>query len=76
MYLYYPASVSIGGTHLADGRNQTYLNNALKGYAWLKGSHMMDKQGLYTDGFHISSLDDANVTDKTCDQRNEMSAVL
>ncbi|RAR09278.1 glycoside hydrolase family 76 protein [Stemphylium lycopersici] len=48
-----------------------YLANAVNGYAWLKGSGMLNDQGLYTDGFHIGGYR-TNHSKTTCDERNEM----
>jgi hypothetical protein len=48
-----------------------FRQNAIDGYNWLKNSGMLNKQGLYTDGFHIRDYRrDKNAT--TCDERNEM----
>jgi len=58
MYLYY------------GDRNERYLFNAVRGHEWLRNSNMTNKQGLYTDGFHISN--DKGVGEKICDVRNEM----
>lgn len=61
MYLYHPQ------------RNVTYLDNAKKGYNWLKQSNMQNAHGLYTDGFHISRLNDPpEAGEKKCDERDEM----
>jgi hypothetical protein len=50
---------------------EVYLQNAVKGYDWLKGSGMMNADGLYTDGFHISGYEQ-NQSRTECDERNEM----
>jgi hypothetical protein len=48
-----------------------YLANAIDGYHWLANSGMLNDQGLYTDGFHISGYAQ-NHSKTTCDERNEM----
>lgn len=48
-----------------------YLANAVDGYEWLANSGMMNDQGLYTDGFHISGYEQ-NHSRTECDERNEM----
>lgn len=61
MYLYHP------------DRNASHLASALKAYAWLKRSGMQNVQGLYTDGFHISRLNEPpEAGEKVCDKRDEM----
>ncbi|KAG0636745.1 glycosyl hydrolase family 76-domain-containing protein [Tuber brumale] len=66
--LYISASI---GMYLYNGdRNERYLFNAIRGHEWLRNSNMTNKQGLYTDGFHISN--DKGVGEKRCDVRDEM----
>lgn len=48
-----------------------YLANALNGHEWLQHSGMINKQGLYVDGFHIEGYR-WNHSKTTCDERNEM----
>ncbi|KAJ4351814.1 uncharacterized protein N0V89_007158 [Didymosphaeria variabile] len=48
-----------------------YLTNAINGYNWLANSGMLNAQGLYTDGFHISGYAQ-NHSKTECDERNEM----
>ncbi|KAF2439690.1 glycoside hydrolase family 76 protein [Karstenula rhodostoma CBS 690.94] len=51
--------------------NARYLTNAIDGYNWLANSGMLNDEGLYTDGFHISGYAQ-NHSKTTCDERNEM----
>lgn len=48
-----------------------YLKNSVDGYNWLANSGMLNDQGLYTDGFHISGYEQ-NHSKTECDERNEM----
>ncbi|KAL1596654.1 hypothetical protein SLS60_009302 [Paraconiothyrium brasiliense] len=48
-----------------------YLTNAINGHNWLANSGMLNAQGLYTDGFHISGYAQ-NHSKTECDERNEM----
>ncbi|KAJ4299533.1 hypothetical protein N0V90_004779 [Kalmusia sp. IMI 367209] len=48
-----------------------YLANAVNGYNWLANSGMLNDQGLYTDGFHISGYAE-NKSRTECDERNEI----
>lgn len=60
MYLYHP------------DRNPVHLENAKKAHTWLANSNMQNKQGLYTDGFHISKLNaPPEAGEKLCDSRDE-----
>lgn len=54
-----------------DRYNLVYRENAINGYDWLKGSGMLNDQGLYADGFHIHGYP-RNKSATTCDSRNEM----
>ena len=85
MYLHFPGDsnsspFSVEDTsnkHLppAKAHDKRYLNNAVEGYRWLKRSGMRNEQGLYADGFHISSSKDGdggNDGTGECDIRNEM----
>jgi hypothetical protein len=47
-----------------------YLRSAVVAYDWLQDSGMMNDQGLYIDGFHISRS--PRSLHGICDQRNEM----
>ena len=51
-------------------RDRKYLKAAMNGYSWLADSQMINSQGLYTDGFHISGYPQKNRT--KCDSRDEM----
>jgi predicted alpha-1,6-mannanase (GH76 family) len=55
--------------HPYPRHDQTYLNNAIKAYKWLKSSNMTNEHGLYTDGYHISKLTEGGTI---CDSRDEM----
>jgi hypothetical protein len=59
-----------GDTNSRGRYDQSFLENAISGYEWIKGSNMTNVLGLYTDGFHVSGYDHNNGT--TCDERNEM----
>ncbi|KAL6704684.1 hypothetical protein ACN47E_007966 [Coniothyrium glycines] len=48
-----------------------FLANAINGYNWLQSSGMLNTQGLYIDGFHISGHRQ-NHSRTTCDERNDM----
>lgn len=49
----------------------TFRNFALEGYRWLEESNMINDQGLYIDGFHISGWKNPRSSNKKCDVRNE-----
>lgn len=49
-----------------------HLQAALAGYNWLIHSGMMNEQGLYADGFHITGWNNASNPNKRCDARNDM----
>ncbi|KAF2186513.1 glycoside hydrolase family 76 protein [Zopfia rhizophila CBS 207.26] len=50
-----------------------YLQAAINGYDWLKGSNMTNEQGLYVDGFHITDYGhNGSIGTGKCDERNEM----
>jgi hypothetical protein len=81
MYLYFPGDSNSSPFSKLDtdpGMNESvlaaqphsrrYLKNAVKAYDWLAGSNMMNYQGLYVDGFHISHRNGRYI----CDIRNEM----
>ncbi|PSN65267.1 Six-hairpin glycosidase [Corynespora cassiicola Philippines] len=51
--------------------NPIYLANAINGYEWLQNSGMMNRLGLYTDGFHIKDYK-YNRSKTECNVRNEM----
>lgn len=51
-------------------KDRKYLRAAVNGYSWLVDSQMMNSQGLYADGFHISGYPQKNRT--KCDSRDEM----
>jgi len=84
MYLHFPGddncSPFLSTTNDLDSANPpcsrrphhpAFLQNAIDGYAWLNASGMLNAQGLYTDGFHISGYR-SNHSKTTCDERNEM----
>ncbi|KAI1378731.1 glycoside hydrolase family 76 protein [Hypoxylon crocopeplum] len=84
MYLYFPGDTNQSpffGARDFDGsvlkapgepKDARYLKAAVEGYKWLVSSNMTDKQGLYTDGFHISGYTDAGNNNTRCDQRNDV----
>lgn len=49
-----------------------YLNAAIRAYAWLKRSGMLNSRGLYIDGFHISGYNNPFDNNTTCDVPNGM----
>ena len=49
-----------------------YLAAALDGYKWLTTVGLMNDQGLYTDGFHISGYRDPKSNNTKCDARDNM----
>ncbi|KAK8016360.1 hypothetical protein PG993_014549 [Apiospora rasikravindrae] len=53
-------------------RNPKFLQAAIDGYRWLVDSGMMNDQGLYTDGFHVSGKMDPENNNTKCDQRDDM----
>ncbi|RPA77548.1 Six-hairpin glycosidase, partial [Ascobolus immersus RN42] len=70
LYLYAEGPTGGGATR---EEKEGWLVGAVKGYAWLNGSHMTNEQGLYTDGFHISQLFVPDAPRPLqCDERNEM----
>lgn len=77
MYLYFPGDNNTSpfaidedvGTTAAKQYDETYLQNAIDGYAWLNSSGMTNRNGLYVDGFHIKNWK-GNGT--TCDIRDNM----
>ncbi|KFA72286.1 hypothetical protein S40288_02467 [Stachybotrys chartarum IBT 40288] len=72
MYQYFPGD-NFTAPWLMDAtfppRNPLHLASAIEGYKWLRGINMMNKQGLYADGFHIDRSKPGNTE---CDVRNEM----
>ncbi len=48
-----------------------YLDNAIKGYSWLKKVEMTNAGGLYVDGYHIPGYKEDH-SRTICDERNEM----
>ena len=84
MYLYFPGDnssspfhtyeIQIGDRAPAKAHHKHYLDNAVKGYNWLKESGMRNTDGLYVDGFHIKGWRGgkhaSNGTQK-CDLRDE-----
>ncbi|KAF1916622.1 glycosyl hydrolase family 76-domain-containing protein [Ampelomyces quisqualis] len=52
-------------------RDPIFLQSAINGYDWLRNSHMLNDQGLYTDGFHIRDYR-TNKSATECNDRNEM----
>ena len=75
MYLYFPGddNPSPFTFGLTDAHDSQYLTAAITAYDWLKSSNMTNPLGLYTDGFHISSLNKPNSSseDRKCDLRDE-----
>lgn len=59
------------GDHTHGRYDSHFLTNAKNGYDWLRNSGMLNDQGLYTDGFHISGYRQ-NHSKTTCDERNDM----
>ena len=63
MYLYFPGDSNPSpfevrksgarGMPPAKAHDERYLENAIRGYDWLKSSGMRNEKGLYVDGFHI-----------------------
>ncbi|GAM86372.1 hypothetical protein ANO11243_043860 [Dothideomycetidae sp. 11243] len=79
MYLFFPGDNNTSPygarpTPTDDRFNETYLDNAVQGYAWLKNSNMTNSQGLYVDGFHITGWNASTNSTGTgkCDDRNNM----
>ncbi|KAK4231240.1 family 76 putative glycoside hydrolase [Podospora fimiseda] len=52
-------------------RDPKFWNAAQTGYKWLQSSGMMNNEGLYTDGFHISGISEGSDNTK-CDKRDDM----
>ncbi|KAK0747757.1 hypothetical protein B0T21DRAFT_343498 [Apiosordaria backusii] len=48
-----------------------FFTTAQRGYEWLESSGMINHQGLYADGFHISGYSEGSNNTK-CDERDEM----
>lgn len=81
MYLYFPGD-PIDSPFLAydanvDGfsrrHNPAHLEAAVKGYQWLKDSHMIGSHELYADGFHINGWKNAKQPGSgKCDVLNPM----
>ncbi|KAF3913887.1 hypothetical protein ABW21_db0204206 [Orbilia brochopaga] len=65
MYTTFPIECEEGAD--AD-EHVAYLQNAEKGYRWLKGSNFTNAAGLIVDGFHISSY-----WKRLCDERDEQT---
>ncbi|KAF7512568.1 hypothetical protein GJ744_000829 [Endocarpon pusillum] len=89
MYLYFPGDDNDSPFFTTTSRQQTpeseaphnptYLQNAIKAYAWLKSSNMTNPThpGLYADGYHISGwhrTPDGRINPGTgkCDDLNTM----
>ncbi|KAG7006881.1 hypothetical protein G7Y79_00012g032170 [Physcia stellaris] len=73
MFLHFPGddnSSPFVQRDLAQAHDVHYLIAAIEAYDWLRGSNMTNRLGLYTDGFHVSSLHHPNSTGK-CDLRDE-----
>ena len=88
MYLYFPgddnSSPFLSEDHLeghdtlddtapAKAHDEHYLTTAIDAYDWLKKSNMINSQGLYFDGFHITGWRSGkNATNGTgkCDLRD------
>ncbi|KAJ2906403.1 glycosyl hydrolase [Zalerion maritima] len=52
-----------------DARDPKFLASAVAGYKWLMSSKMMNHQGLFADGFHISRLKEGGTE---CDLLDKM----
>ncbi|KAK3985370.1 family 76 putative glycoside hydrolase [Cladorrhinum sp. PSN332] len=52
-------------------RDPMFWSAAQTGYTWLESSGMMNDAGLYTDGFHISGINEGS-DNKKCDERDDM----
>ncbi|EFW99636.1 glycoside hydrolase, family 76 [Grosmannia clavigera kw1407] len=55
-----------------EPHEKKHLQAALDAYDWLASSGMMNRQGLYIDGFHINGWSNASNPNTKCDVRNEM----
>ncbi|KAL8708358.1 MAG: hypothetical protein Q9220_006738 [cf. Caloplaca sp. 1 TL-2023] len=87
MYLYFPGDTNPSpfsiknpvrpatGLPPAKAHDQRYLENAVEAYQWLQTSGMINRKGLYVDGFHIKGwrggTNGSTGTGK-CDLREEM----
>ena len=75
MYLYFPGDDNPSPfiSDPAKAHDNHFLTAAINAYDWLKSSNMTNTLGLYTDGFHISSLSKPNSSseDRKCDLRDE-----
>ncbi|KAF2711861.1 glycoside hydrolase family 76 protein [Pleomassaria siparia CBS 279.74] len=76
MYLHFPGDDNCSPFMGVNASSKStydpiYLAAAINGYKWLKGSGMMNTQGLYVDGFHIRGYAQ-NHSKTECDERNEM----
>lgn len=77
MYLYFPGDNNTSPFSLdedastmgANPYDESYLQSAIDGYAWLNSSGMTNGKGLYVDGFHISGW---RKNGTKCDIRNDM----
>ncbi len=58
------------GTH--EPHAVKHLQAALAGYTWLTQSGMLNEQGLFVDGFHISGWKNVSNPNTRCDDRNDM----
>lgn len=69
-----PSSVSEEGEILPPRppHDTAHLIAAVDGYEWLVRSGMMNRQGLYIDGFHISNWHNPSRPRKDCDVPNRM----
>ncbi|KAK5663692.1 hypothetical protein OQA88_4123 [Cercophora sp. LCS_1] len=52
-------------------RDPKYKQAAIDGYRWLDSSGMLNEDGLFADGFHISGYNSGSNNTK-CDERDEM----
>lgn len=62
-------AASIRMYQVASTRNVQHLISAMGGYQWLKSSGMLNANGLYADGFHVSNLTTGGTT---CDKLDKM----
>lgn len=58
---------------LGSAHDPKYLQAAIDGYSWLRGSNMTNDYGLYVDGYHIRNWgQNGGIGTGKCDERNEM----
>jgi hypothetical protein len=88
MYLYFPGDqnsspfsavkndVRYRASPTARPHDPEHLTAAIDGYKWLSTSNMTNRQGLFTDGYHIrgwrGGRTNSTIGSGKCDLRNEM----